>query len=762
MKKSPYKKLLKKSLWTLFFGCALIVTGSIIFYYSVKGGVFGKIPTVEELNTIKNAEASEVYSADGVLLGRYYKENRTNAKFEHIAPHVINALIATEDARFYEHEGVDRRSLLRVIVKSILMGDKSAGGGSTISQQLIKNLYGRERHGILTMPVNKVKEAIVALRLEESYSKNDILQLYLNTVSFGENTYGIETACRRFFNTSTDSISIQDGAVLIGMLKAPTSYNPRINPEKSLTRRNTVLAQMEKYGYLEHSDKEQLTKLPITLNYNRISTHTGLAPYFREFLRVELEKWIKDKLKSDGTPYDLFTDGLTIRTTIDSRMQKYAEEAVNEHLASLQVEFNKDLKKHDKIKNSSSIVQNGWKRSPLRKQLLAQGWSDERLNEFASAKKSMEIYTHRDPQKIVEFSMLDSIQHYLSFLHAGFLAIEPSNGNVLAWVGGIDHEHFQFDHVTTHRQVGSTFKPIVYANAIERGISPCKYIKNERVVYEEYDNWSPRNANGIYEGFYSVKGGLTHSVNTISVQLIMEGGINETIDLARKLGISVALPDGPAIALGTGNISLYEMLGAYTAFANEGIYTKPRYVTEVLDHKTILYEGEGYQQQVLKKETALIMTDLMQSVVKNGTARRLAGTYNINHSIAGKTGTTQSHTDGWFIGFTPSLLAGAWVGADNPQLRFSSGKLGQGANMALPIWALFWKKAASDPMTSHFCKESFPDLPLHLSAKLGCELYVDHKPGLLNALFNRHKQRSNEAGKPSGGFKKLFGRKKKR
>lgn len=735
---------------------------SVIFYYSVKGGVFGKIPTVEELNTIKNAEASEVYAADGVLLGRYYKENRTNVKFDNIAPHVINALIATEDARFYEHEGVDQRSLLRVIVKSILLGDKSAGGGSTISQQLIKNLYGRESHGILTMPVNKVKEAIVAQRLEENYSKNDILQLYLNTVSFGENTFGIETACRRFFNTSTDSISVQNGAVLIGMLKAPTTYNPRLNPEKSLIRRNTVLAQMNKYSYLESSEKERLSELPITLDYHRISTHTGLAPYFREFLRVELEKWIKDKLKPDGTPYDLFTDGLTIHTTIDSRMQQFAEEAVNEHLASLQVDFSNDLKKQGKLNTSSNIVRNGWKRSPLRKQLQDQGWDDDELEAFSSKKKPMEVYTHKEPQKMVEFSMLDSLQHYLSFLHAGFLAIEPSNGNVLAWVGGIDHEHFQFDHVTTHRQVGSTFKPIVYANAIERGVSPCKYIKNERIVYEDYDNWSPRNANGIYDGFYSVKGGLTHSVNTISVQLIMEGGINETIELARKLGISVDLPDGPAIALGTGNISLYEMLGAYTAFANEGIYTKPRFVTQVLDHKKVLYESEGFQEKVLKKQTALIMTDLMQSVVKNGTARRLSSTYKINHSIAGKTGTTQSHTDGWFIGFTPSILAGVWVGADNPQLRFSSGKLGQGANMALPIWALFWKKAASDPKTKHYCKQSFPDIPLQLSAKLGCELYVDHKPGLFNGLFNRNKQRNPESGKVSGGLKKLFGRKKKR
>ncbi len=731
------KTIIKRTLITLSVCIALIIVASVSFFYAVKAGFFGEIPNKETLQDIQNYEASEVYSSDGVLLGKFFLENRTNIKFDDLSPHIINALIATEDARFYEHKGVDRRSMLRVIFKSILLGDKSAGGGSTISQQLIKNLYGRKNHGALTMPVNKIKEAIIAQLLEECYSKNDILELYLNTVSFGEDTYGIGAACLRFYNTTPDAISIEQAAVLIGLLKAPTTYNPRINPEKSKTRRNIVLNQLFKYEYIDKETLEINVKKEIVLNYTHITKNSGIATYFREHIRKELENWSKTTKNEDGEPYNIYTDGLKIHTTINSKMQTYAEEAVLEHLGTLQPLFKKHIRRSKILRSSSKVLLSNLKKTPDYKELKAQNLSDKEIIAKLKTVKQIELYTPKE-YITIEGSALDSLRHYMAFLHAGFLAINPGNGEVLAWVGGLNHKIFEYDHVLSKRQVGSTFKPFVYANALEHGMKPCKYIKNNREIYEEYDNWSPRNADGNYEGFYTMKGGLTNSVNTISVKVLLEAGLEETLIFARKMGIDSKLPDGPSVALGTANLSLLELLGAYTSFANEGVKVKPQLIKEVKNKKgKVIYRKKGNEEKVLSKKNAHLMANMLQSVVKNGTGRRLASTYNIRDQIGGKTGTTQSYADGWFIGFNPSLLAGVWVGADDQRLHFSSGKLGQGANMALPIWAKFWNKMKKDDEFSSLTKTPFPRMSSREKEICDCELYADKRPGLFNRLFGK-------------------------
>ena len=712
----------------LGFGAFLFVFG---LWFLVFIGAFGKLPSASGLKNIHNHTASEIYAVDGKLLGKYYIENRINVDYDEISPDIINALIATEDARFFEHSGIDFRSWVRVFVKTILMRKQSAGGGSTLSQQLAKNLFPREKYMMLTVPIIKIKEMIIAKRLERIYSKDELINLYLNTVPFGSNMFGVQVAANQLFNTSAKDIDIQNAAVLVGMLKANTSYNPVRNPERSLGRRNTVLSQMQKYDYISQEVFDSLKNLPLEVDYQRESNNEGLATYLREQLRIELDELIQDYTKPDGTPYNIYTDGLKIYTTLHSKMQNYAEQAVAEHMEGLQKKFAnhwKGKKVWGKEANIRKIVEE----STRYKSLKSQGFTDQEIDTIFNTPINMTVFTWQGDE-VKKMSPIDSIKYYYSLLNAGFLVMEPQTGAIRAWVGGIDHQYFKYDHVKSARQVGSVFKPIVYANALRSGIEPCQYIPNEQVIYAQYEDWSPRNADGVYGGAYSMQGGLTKSVNTISVDLIMRMGIDSVVDLAHEMGFSHDIPKGPAIALGAVEGSLYDMVKVYGTFANRGVRPEPYYLTriETSEGEVIVeFEHPKPQKRVLPAEEAEIMIEMMQSVVDSGTAKRLRYQYGLYNDIAGKTGTTQSHADGWFVGFTPNLVAGAWVGGESPRTRFRSLSLGQGANTALPIWGLFMQKMYKDSEFKKFRRATFQDPSLQVYERLDCLPYLEELPEL--------------------------------
>lgn len=728
-KMRPY---LRKAMWIgliLFFIGVIAVWG---FYLSVRYGAFGKLPTKTELKDIQNPIASEVYSEDGVLLGKYYTENRTNISHKRISNHLKNALVATEDARFYDHGGVDVKSLLRVLFKTILMRDQSAGGGSTISQQLAKNLYGRERYGKLTVPVNKTREMIIAGRLERIYSKREIMTMYLNTVSFGEDVFGIQTAAKRYFNTIPDSLTVDQAAVLIGMLKAPSYYNPRVNPERAKGRRNQVLIQMNKYDYLPNDNLDSLKKKPLDLQYNFVSFSDGAAPYFRDYLKKELKIWCKNNKKKDGSSYNLYTDGLKIHTTINSKMQTYAEESVKEHMTNLQKDFDKHWKGRKPWGNNLKFIEKEVAKSERYRKGKEAGKTQAQLNAEFRKPIKMRVFTH-EGEKEVTMSPIDSIAHYLYFLNTGFMAINPYNGQIKAWVGGINHKRFKFDHIHAKRQVGSTFKPIVYATALDEGEHPCNYFPNRRIMYPEYQNWAPENSDSKYGGYYSMKGALANSVNTVAVQLLMEVGVDKVINMAKNMGIRDSeIPKVPSIALGTAELTLYEMMNVYTTIANRGYRVNPVYISEIQDRKGRTIEKFDIRypkkNQVMHPEDAKLMVEMMRSVVDSGTARRLRWKYKLDTDIAGKTGTTQSHADGWFMGITPKLVGGVWVGGSNNFIRFRSISLGQGANMALPIWGLFFDKVFKDKDFRDIKNARFPARDSIITDLMDCYQFRNYLP----------------------------------
>ncbi|MHC2991485.1 penicillin-binding protein [Pontibacter sp. HJ8] len=710
---------------TLFFLLAFA-----FFYLAVYTGLLGDIPSRGELKAMQNNTASEVYSSDNVLLGRYYIQDRTNIRYDEIAPAAIDALIATEDARFYEHSGVDARSVLRVFIKTLLLQQESSGGGSTLSQQLAKNLYPRKNKGLLAMPVNKLREIIIARKLESIYSKQELLELYLNTVPMGGNLYGIERASRRFFNTTADSLRTEEAAVLIGMLKATTTYNPRLNPERSEQRRNVVLGQMAKYQYISQQQADSLKQRPLKLRYRYITHNDGIAPYFREQLRLELVTWAARQRKKNGAPYNLYTDGLKIYTTIDSRMQSHAERAVNRRMALLQKQFDAHWKGRSPWGGDATVLQEAMLRSDRYKKLKAAGVSDaEAVAAFREA-VPMNVFNWSG-NTTRTMTPMDSLAYYQRFLNTGLLAIEPATGFVRAWVGGINHHVFKYDHVRSRRQVGSTFKPIVYAAALEQGIAPCSYFANERMTYPQYEDWSPRNANEQYGGEYSMRGALANSVNTISAQLILQAGVDQTIALAKRVGIQHDLPRVPSLALGTADLSLYEMVSAYATFANGGYKAEPVYVTRILDrNNTVLrqHHAGSASRRVLSRENAAIMLHLMQGVVEEGSAAKLRSEYGLKIDIAGKTGTSQEHADGWFIGITPDLVTGVWVGAESPKVRFRTLTEGQGSRTALPVWGEFMRRVTQDKTYADLRNSRFQPLPPRLLERLNCESFREEPP----------------------------------
>ncbi len=702
--KEQYKKIAKKCLWVLG-GLSLL---PIVLFVLVYFGAFGKVYTKEELKNIQNYLASEVYTEDGKVLGKYYWENRSTTDYKNIPPFLIEALIATEDSRFYEHNGVDTKGLLRVFFKTLLMGDKKAGGGSTIGQQLSKNLFKRKNYGWLSMPINKMKEAIHAVRFNSVYSQNEILALYLNTVSVGEDTYGIKNAAMRFFNKSPEALKVEEGAVLIGMLKSPTGYNPRLHPKRSLTRRNIVLGNMADQNYITRKEADSLARTPLALNYKNTGMYGEIAPYFLVQLEGMVTRILEKVKKTNGEKYNLYTDGLKITTPVNYQLQRHAVDGMERNMANLQETFNRYWKRSNPWGKKTNIISTAVKNSKRYKELVEAKVKDEQIKKIFATPNDIEVFDWKGERK-VSMSPLDSIKYYLRFLNTGVLAMEPNTGEIKAWVGGINYSYFQYDHVTSKRQVGSTFKPIVYATAVEQGMDPCEYFENEQHVYDQYGGWSPGNSNGEYGGKYSLKGALANSVNVVSVEVLMRAGIGNIIRNAHKMGIKSDIPQVPSIALGVADISLLEMVNAYCCFANGGKSVEPVFISKIEDRegRVIYRAGAQKSKRVFAKQTAYYMTEMLKAVVNEGTASRLRGTYGLSGEIAGKTGTTQSQADGWFIGYTPHLVTGTWVGAESPAIHFNSTMLGQGAAVALPNWAYFMQEARKDKSCNKYTSGRF-------------------------------------------------------
>ncbi|MBL7870458.1 MAG: transglycosylase domain-containing protein [Cyclobacteriaceae bacterium] len=743
-----------------------ILTFLIVLFLFTWLGIFGSLPDKQELIDIKNPTASEVYSADSVLLGRYFFQERSNVSFNDFPSHVIDELVATEDVRFYNHDGIDFRSLGRVVIKSILLQNKAAGGGSTITQQLAKNLFPRKSYWFFELLINKMRELIIASRLEKVYNKDSILTLYLNTVSFGGNAFGLEAAAQRFFSVTTKDLTIGQSALLIGMLKATHGYNPRVYPEKALVRRNVVLAQFQKYKELDPDFIDSLQAIPIELKYNKITHHSGLAPYFREQVRADVLTWCEDYNAMHEQPINLYTSGLKIYTTIDSRLQVYAEQAMERQMKKIQQTFLGQWSKNEPWQRYPEMINEVVANSDHYKSLKLTGMSHEEALIEMNKPALMNLFTWEGEKEVI-MSPIDSIKHYLKFLNSGFLALDPITGSVKAWVGGINHEYFQYDHVreSTKRQVGSIFKPIVYAAALERGEKPCDFTSAEKIIYTNMEDWAPENTEDNYGLKYSMPGALAKSVNTVSVRIIEEAGIENTVLLAHKMGVKSKLSAVPSLALGTAEISMMEMVTVYSCFANEGRRVKPFYINSISNHENeILSEFKSSEIiQALKKENAELMLHMLRRAVNEGTSSSLRSQFGLMNDIAGKTGTTQSNTDGWFIAITPKLVMGAWVGGDDPRIRFRSTNLGQGSRTALPIVGEFLKLCNADKSLNLITHAKFPELTPFQKRKIDCDLFKTDAT-LVERIFGKNKEKDNrkEFGKKGtekkGLFKRLFGR----
>lgn len=757
-KKRPLLNLFIRYLLVLIFsGIGLI----ICFVLLIKAGYFGELPSETSLKNIQNNVATEVYSADGVLLGRFSVHERNPTSYKNISPHVINALVATEDSRFYSHKGVDPRSLLRVIIKTILLQNRNGGGGSTISQQLAKNLFPREINNKFDIAIAKIKEALIAFQLENFYSKEEILELYLNTVPFGENVYGVELASQRFFSKTAKDLNIQESAVLIGMLKANYTYNPRLFPYKSLKRRNVVMSQMVKNDFLEQDTYDSLKNLPVELDYNRLSKHNGSAAYFRTFIKPELQKWAGENEKPDGSSYNLYTDGLKIHTTIDSRIQEYAEASMARNMAYLQEQFDKHWASSKPWSDEPEVLNDAIKRSPAYNLYKKQELSHEAILKKMKENHPVDVFTH---EGMVEkkISSIDSLAHYMMILQSGLVAMDPNNGHIKAWIGGIDFSQFQYDHVIkAKRQVGSTFKPFVYVTALEKGVDPCDYISASRTIYENLEDWTPDNADKDENVMkYSFTGALSKSVNTVTIKLLESVGIDRVIETAHRMGIDEKLPSVPSVGLGTANISLLEMTKAYCALANGGSRVQPVFLNEIKDSEgNSLYKVETPEpQQAIQPETAQLMNHMLQAVVNEGTASSARSKYNLPNEVAGKTGTTQSNADGWFIGYNPKLVVGVWVGADNPSIRFKTTALGSGSNTALPIFVGLFKDMNKDAGLNTITNATFTPLPKDLLSIVDCESVKEDKNFIQKVLGidKKDKTSTKEFGEEKKGlFKKL-------
>lgn len=728
--------------WGIFiFGFLFAVT----LFSLISVEFFGPMPTFEELENPRSNLASEIISEDHKLLGTYYIQNRTFVEFDELSPNLVNALLATEDIRFYKHSGIDARGLARVAVKTIAMGQSGSGGGSTITQQLAKNLFPRDTSiysssvaRFSKLAIAKFKEWITAVKLERNFTKNEILAMYLNTVPFGSNAFGIKAASKTFFNTTPDSLTIEQAAVLVGVVNAPTRYSPVRNPERSLQRRNFVLSQMKKYGFIDPLLYDSISQIPINLEYKVQDHNEGLATYFREYLRIYLSAnkpepkryysysqykedsllwandplygWCNKNLKPDGTPYNLYRDGLKIYSTVNSRMQKYAEDAVTQHLGlDLQVAFDKEVKakgnrlfaKELTTDQVNSIMLLAIKQTERYRVLRNAGISMDSIYSNFNTKIPMTIFTYKG-ERDTTMSPLDSIKHYKRFLRAGFMVMDPHSGYIKAYVGGPNFKHFKYDQVRQgKRQVGSTIKPFLYTLAMQEGYSPCHRIPNVPQTFVDGDStWTPKNSGrSDYDGkMVTLKWGLANSVNNVSAWLIKQFNPQSVVEVIKKMGVKSRIDPVPSIFLGTSEVTLFEMVSAYGTFANKGVHVEPLLVTRIEDKNgNVLATFHPQKNEAISEQTAYLMVNLLEGVINKGTGVRLRFRYNLPGPIAGKTGTTQNHSDGWFMALNPNLVSGVWVGAEDRSVRFEGIGLGQGANMALPIYALFLQKVYSDP-----------------------------------------------------------------
>ena len=736
--------------WILFLGGVLAV---VLIFSLASMGALGEMPDHTQLENPDTNLATEIISSDGKTLGKFYfNDNRTPVDYKELPQHLVDALIATEDARYYDHSGIDARGTLRA---AVFLGGR--GGASTISQQLARQLFIGVRSKKLDKYTQKIKEWVIALRLERQYTKEEIIAQYFNIYDFGNNADGIRSASRIYFGKEPKDIDLKESAMLVGMFKNSSLYNPRRNPEGVINRRNVVLAQMKKYGYISEELKDSIQKMDLGLNYSPESHREGIATYFREYLREFMKDWIKNNPKADGSKYDLYSDGLKINTTIDSRMQTYAEEAVSRHMPKLQAEFfHQNTPKRNRtapfleLDNAEikDLLNRAMKRSERWRVMKKEGKSDKEIIKSFDTPTKMRIFSWDAPNREIDTIMkpMDSMRYYKSFLQPGMMSMDPQTGHVKAWVGGMDYKHFQYDMVKQgKRQVGSTFKPFVYATAIDQlHMSPCDVLHDipfciEKGKHGNAEEWCPKNSGGKYGGTRTLKNALANSVNTITAQLMDKVGPQPVVDLVKKLGVESEILPVPSIALGTPDLSVYEMVAAYSAFANKGVYTKPVMVTSIVDkNDTVLYQFTPESRDVLSEEAAYVTVKLLEGVTQYGSGARLRTSgrekwdptfkeiitgypYQLENPIAGKTGTTQNQSDGWFMGMVPNLVTGVWVGAEDRAAHFPSITYGQGAAMALPIWALYMRSCYEDESLK-VSKEDF-EKPTNLSIEVDCDKY---------------------------------------
>ena len=758
------RKKITKWFWILVTFPVLFLLFLILLVW-----MFADIPSFKELENPDSKLATQVIAEGGEVLTTFHIENRTFVTYEELSPNIVHAAVATEDIRFYRHSGIDFIGLGRVLFKTILMQNSSQGGGSTITQQLAKTLYprkeiGRKVPGIYHMKMvwTKLKEWITAVKLERDYTKDEIMTMYLNSIFFGSSAYGVRSASETFFGKSPSELTVEESAMLVGMVNKPTRYNPAINPDKALSRRNFVISQMEKAGYINKAQRDSICEIPITLNYEVQDHNAGRAPYFRDMIRRvmtakkphrsdykvreefsadslawendQLYGWIEKNRKTDGSQYDLDKDGLRIYTTINYKMQKYAEEAVAERIKSLQADFMKDLKYKTNAPFSNDIDE------ATRNRLMNQArrWSDRwRMLKNSGMTEAQIMKTFSEPVKMRVFAYNkngfkdtlmtpdDSIRYYKSMLRTAFVAMEPGTGHVKAHVGGPNYRYFKYDNVSQgKRQVGSTIKPFLYTLAMQEGMTPCDKVVDLPQTFEVPGGttWTPRStdAEKWIGKTVTLKWGLTNSSNNISAYLMKQFGPAAMADMMRRMGIQSHIDEVPALCVGPADISLWEMVAAYNTFPSKGVYVAPLFVTRIEDSKgNVISEFTTRRREAIGENTAYLMVNLMQGVVQGGTASRLRYRYNLMGEIAGKTGTTNDNSDGWFIGYTPTLVAGVWTGAEDRQVHFQSGTLGQGANMSLPTWGIFMQKVLADGTLGVRATDKFA-APAGVVEGLGC------------------------------------------
>ena len=727
--------------WGIVIGGILLI---FVLFYITSTGTFGALPTFEELENPQTNLATEVISSDGVTIGKYAKENRTPVKFKELPENLVNALVATEDERFYKHTGIDFKGLARAILKP------GSGGASTITQQLAKMLFtGRASRNIFKRIGQKMKEYVVATKLETQYTKQEIIAMYLNKYDFLNQAVGIRSAARIYFGKEPKDLAIEESAMLVGMLKNSSYFNPLRREAKVKQRRNVVLLQMTRNGLITEGEKINLQQLPLNINYTPESHSDGYATYFRTHLQKVMRKWVQNNPKPNGEEYNIFSDGLKIYVTIDSRMQQYAEEAVKEHMANLQSYFFKEQKGNkiapfydlDKEEIARSL-ERAKKSSERYRRLKKVGKSSKEIDEIFKTKTKMKVFSWKGDRDTI-LSPMDSILYYKHFLRSGLVSIAPQTGHIKAWVGGINNKHFKYDAVAQQkRQVGSTFKPFVYATAINQlRLSPCDKLPNTPYTipkgkYGIPEAWTPENSNKKYGGMLTLKDGLASSVNTMSARLIDKVGPGNVVRLAESAGIKTKIKANPSIALGAVDLSLLEMVSAYSTFANKGLRVSPMIITRIEDKNgTVLKEFTPETQEVLSEESAYVILDLLKGVTESGSGIRLRSDwtsggkvvtgfpYKFENAIAGKTGTTQNQSDGWFMGVVPNLATGVWTGGEDRATHFAGITKGQGATMSLPSWALFMKKCYADE-TLNISKEDF-EKPENLSININCEEKVE-------------------------------------